>query len=185
MSLLDLDHWQEIFQTLRRNKLRTFLTACGVFWGVFMLLVMLGMARGLEKAVESGLQGVRLQHRVRVGAADRQALRRAAAGAAGAVHARRPAGGARGWRGWSWRSAATSSAGASAGGAASRRGEKTGNFGVTAEEPDYLRLEPLEMRKGRFINPVDLAEGRKVAVIGPRVVETLFTPDEDPIGQTS
>ena len=52
MSLFELDHFHEILQTLRRNRLRTFLTACGVFWGVFMLVVMLGFGRGLEKAVE-------------------------------------------------------------------------------------------------------------------------------------
>jgi putative ABC transport system permease protein len=182
MSLLDLDHWQEIFQTLRRNKLRTFLTACGVFWGVFMLLVMLGMARGLEKAVEADFKvfafntvfvwgqqtgkpfaGRQPGRQVQFTLDDLQAARRVE-GVELAL-SRNFFGGRFGGRG-----------GVS-------RGEKTGNFGVTAEEPDYLRLEPLEIRKGRFINPVDLAEGRKVAVIGPRVVETLFTPEEDPIGQ--
>src|SRR3954447_14522633 len=49
--LLDFDHWQEVFQTLRRNRLRTILTACGVFWGVCMLVIMLGFGRGLERAV--------------------------------------------------------------------------------------------------------------------------------------
>ena len=51
MALFELDHLNEILQTLRRNRLRTFLTACGIFWGVFMLVVMLGFGRGLENAV--------------------------------------------------------------------------------------------------------------------------------------
>src|SRR6185436_9870438 len=55
MALFELDHFHEVLQTLRRNRLRTFLTACGIFWGVFMLVVMLGFGRGLEKAVEEDI----------------------------------------------------------------------------------------------------------------------------------
>ena len=55
MAVFELDHLHEILQTLRRNRLRTFLTACGIFWGVFMLVVMLGFGRGLEKAVEEDM----------------------------------------------------------------------------------------------------------------------------------
>jgi putative ABC transport system permease protein len=182
MSLFDLDHWHEIFQTLRRNKLRTFLTACGVFWGVFMLLVMLGFARGMETAIEEDFKlfafntvfvwgqqtgkpyaGRQPGRRVQLTLDDLQAIRQI--DGVDVALSRNFFGGL-GGRG------------------VVSRGGKAGNFGVTAEEPDYLRLEALEVRRGRFLNPVDISEARKVAVIGPRVRDTLFTPGEDPIGQT-
>src|ERR1041385_4642272 len=49
--MLGLHHWSETFQSLRRHKLRTVLTAFGVFWGVMLLVVLLGAGRGLENGV--------------------------------------------------------------------------------------------------------------------------------------
>lgn len=55
--LLDIDNWKEIGATLARNKTRTFLTAFGIFWGVFMLAVLMGGARGAEDLLRRNFAG--------------------------------------------------------------------------------------------------------------------------------
>jgi putative ABC transport system permease protein len=179
--LLDFDAWQEIWSTLRKNRLRAALTACGVFWGMFMLMVLLGLGAGLERGVVRSLGGMAL-HSVYVWSQrtsipfkglqpgryvkftnrDIDAIARLRG--VDYVAPRLQLGG--------WRD-----------GANVTRGAKTGNFSVVGDVPDLPKVEPLRLVRGRFFNQLDMTEQRKVAVIGEVVAKELFLPDEDALGQ--
>lgn len=179
--MFDLDSWQEIWATLRKNKLRAVLTACGVFWGMFMLMVLLGLGAGLQRGVVKSLGGMSLNsvyvwsqrtsmpykglqpgRYVKFTNQDIASIARVSG--VDYVAPRVQLGG--------WRD-----------GQNITRGAKTGNFNVTGDVPDFPKVEPLVLQRGRFVNPRDMAEQRKVAVIGELVTQQLFEPDEDPLGQ--
>jgi putative ABC transport system permease protein len=63
------------------------------------------------------------------------------------------------------------------------RKDKTESFSLSGEMPEYMRLENLNLTRGRFLDPMDVAERRKVVVIGDRVREAMFSANEDPIGE--
>ena len=52
-----IDIWQEIYSTIKRNKLRTFLTGFAVAWGIFMLIVLLGAGNGVIHTFEQSASG--------------------------------------------------------------------------------------------------------------------------------
>ena len=54
---IDLDSYREILDTLTRNKSRSFLTGFGVFWGVFMLVALIGGGQGLKEMLEKNFEG--------------------------------------------------------------------------------------------------------------------------------
>ncbi|MEM9556716.1 MAG: ABC transporter permease [Acidobacteriota bacterium] len=179
--MLDFDRWQEIAQTLTRNKLRTALTAFGVFWGIFMLMAMLGAGRGLEKGTRASFAGTATNsfflwaeatskpyrglpsgRDLRMTVDDAAALRLRLTDAE-VVAPRVQIGGHRG------------------GATVSRNGE-VGSFSVMGDYPEIARIQSLRVERGRFLNAIDLEQARKVAIIGERVRNELFEPDEEPLG---
>src|SRR5262245_30819525 len=180
--MFDLDHWREIYDVLSTNKLRTFLTAFGVFWGLFMLMVMLGSGNGLENGVKKDFsesatnsffvwgnvtskpyRGLRVGRPVVLTNEDTAAIRAQVPDAV-VVAPRQQLGGYRS-------------------GNNVTRGTKAGSFNVMGDTPDIRRVQSMRLAGGRFLNELDLRERRKVAVIGSRVVELLFEPQEDPVGE--
>jgi putative ABC transport system permease protein len=181
LFLVDPDAWYEIWTTLRQNKLRAFLTACGVFWGIFMLVVMLGLGNGLRantindmgglliptvyvwsRRTTMAYAGFRPGRSVQLNNADIAAI--AAVPGVDEVEPRIRLG--------EWR-----------GGVNVSSGNKTSNFAVLGDTPAYLRVEPVSLPRGRFINQLDMQEQRKVAVIGEQVRHYFFGDDADAIGR--
>lgn len=180
--MFDLDRWQEIMSALKKNKLRTFFTAFGVFWGILMLIIMLGSGTGLKNGVTSDFgdfatnsvfmwtrpttvpyKGLPRGRNYNFRNDDIDALRREIPEIE--YLAPRTQGG--GFRG----------------GNNVVRGTKSGAFSVMGDYPEWNLIDPVNIENGRFINNADLREKRKVAVIGNKVYEVLFKPGEEAIGQ--
>lgn len=181
--MFDRDRWQEIFHTLKKNKLRTFMTAFGVFWGIFMLIIMLGSGAGLENGVNSGMgkfatnsffvwtnrttipyKGFPRGRRFWFKNDDIQALRDNIP----EIEYLAPR-----MQGWSSGDGTNNTI----------RNYKTGAFTIFGDYPEWNKIDPMDFPEGRFINKIDIENKRKVAVIGTRVREILFEPDENPIGE--
>jgi putative ABC transport system permease protein len=177
---MNLDTWQEILATLRRNRLRTLLTALGVFWGIFMLLLMLGFGNGLRAGIERQMSdrapnaifvfagraslpydGLPPGRRIQLTNDDVPAI----ASVPGVEHVA-PRNSLGGWRG----------------GITVVRGSRTGSYSVMGDYPVLRYIEPVTIARGRFINDLDVRDRRKVAVIGEQVLTELFGRDADPIG---
>jgi len=180
--MFDRDRWYEIYSTLRSNKLRTFMTAFGVFWGILMLIIMMGSGNGLRNAVFDGFQdfatnsafiwtrqtsipykGLPRGRQWLFNNEDMKALRESLPEIGYLAPRLQP------WSGTGDNNVV--------------RGIKTANFDIFGDYPDYFRIDPVTMLAGREINDIDINENRKVAVIGNQVRDEMFEKNEDPIGQ--
>ena len=180
--MIDVEKWQEIFNTLSRHKLRTALTAFGVFWGIFMLTVLLGAGKGLENGVAIGFprvsniiwlwsqgstqipyEGMPIGRFVRFEPADVEAILKDVP-SVGMVQGQNNVG--------VWGGSPPYTVHKSKNGAFSVQG---GFAGVEA-------INSMKLVDGRFFNELDVRERRKVALIGQRVRDQLFVAGERVIG---
>ncbi|MEI7895732.1 MAG: ABC transporter permease [bacterium] len=180
--MFDLDRWQEIYHVLRKNRLRTFLTAFGVFWGIFMLVIMLGSGNGLQRGVTQNF-GDMATNSVFIWTQQTTI----------------PYKGFPRGRNFNFDNDDVVAMSHSipeikylapriqAGGYMQTnnviRGLKSGIFNIMGDYPAFNKIDPLNFIQGRFINDLDIKDKRKVAVVGTKVVEFLFTRDEQPINQ--
>jgi len=175
--MFDLDKWQEIFATIRKNKLRTALTAFAVAWGVFMLVILLGASTGLENGVVNSFsddainsiwvysgrtsmayKGLKPGRDIQFKTEDFENVRDLIEGVEYATA-----------RYMVWNAEVT-------------YGDEFSTYPLRAVNPDHQYLENTIIKKGRFLNPDDLANLRKVAVIGKDIVDDLFG-ETDAIGE--
>lgn len=182
--MFDFDSWHEIFHTIRQNKLRTGLTAFGVFWGIFMLILLLGAGKGMQNGVEKGFssdvrdsiwissrttalpyKGLPAQRKIQFVEADIEALKREIPGL-NLASAENPLGT------FQDRTITITY---------KNRSSVYSVFGVADHYFEIKKYQ--EYRDGRRLNTFDEEERRKVAVIGTIVAESLFPNGEDPIGE--
>ena len=180
--MFEKDNWHEIYVVLSKNKIRTALTAFGVFWGIFMLLVMMGAGSGLQHGVMDNFsdratnsmflwtqrttipyKGFPQGRRYNFNNDDTQAMLNNIP----EIKYIAPRGQLGGYRG----------------GNNVIRGLKSGAFSVNGDVPDFFKINPFKIIEGRLINENDITDLRKVAAIGKRVFDVLFEPNENPIGK--
>ncbi len=178
--MFDLDRWQEIWITITHNKSRSALTAFGVFWGMLMLVLMVGAGNALEKGIFSQINGFATNSCFFE--SQRTTL---------------PYQGFRKGRRWNMTNSDIPvirenvkelqhlSPMLFSGGNDRNvvRGDKSGSYRVKGCYPEYDLIEKSKMIYGRYINDIDIAQRRKVCIIGERVYEVLFQKGEDPTGK--
>ena len=176
--MIDVDKWQEIFTSIGKHPTRTVLTAFGVAWGIFMLVLLLGAGQGLQNGIDYQFEGDAMNSiwinpgRTSVPHNGMKEGRRIVMDnddydyildqfkeveqMSGKYFLR--------------------------GNKVAVYGDKALSFSVQGVHVDGQVVESLEITKGRFINKVDLDQTRKVAVIGGYVQRDLFD-GKDPVGE--
>ena len=177
--MFDLDKWQEIFATIRKNKLRTFLTGFSVAWGIFMLIVLLGSGNGLQNGVEyqfksdavntiwlhpgsttMAFKGMKPGRQINFTNEDYNFVKENIPGIE-EISARY----------YFWENRIISYK------------KQFGSFDLICVHPDMQVIEKIVIDQGRMLNQIDLLRNRKVVIIGLPVKEALFKNGENPLGE--
>lgn len=170
--MFDIDKWQEIFATIKKNKMRTFLTGFSVAWGIFMLMILLGAGNGLSNGVANNFmndavnamwiwqgkttlpyQGMKTGRNIMFYNQDQEIVQK--------VHG-----------------VGVSSGRYFMGNTRYSFGKESGEYTTITCQPHLRDVENLQIEKGRFINEIDIQQNRKVVVIGADIKAALFKDNE-------
>ncbi|MBD3582395.1 ABC transporter permease [Flavobacterium selenitireducens] len=179
--MFDRDKWGEILQALSANPVRTALTAFGVFWGIFILVILLAAGKGLENGVKKGFSGIATNTMFMWTQVTSKPYKGLPIGRqfnfknddVPALKANFPD---------LLYVSPRNQLGGYQGGNNVIRGDKTGAFGVYGDYPELTQQESMDIIKGRFVNHGDIDAKRKVAVIGQGVINLMYKPGEEVIG---
>ncbi len=174
--MFDIDKWQEIFDTISKNKLRTLLTGFSVAWGIFMLVVLLGSGYGLENGVKREFEGDATNYITINSGVTSKPYKGMKAGRR-IVFKNEDYDNLSNLENVDHTSTRTR---LSQNNLLSYKSEY-GNFDIFAISPEYKYVESLEMINGRFLNKNDMDEYRKVVALGRLVYEALFKDGEDAV----
>ena len=175
---IDLDSYREILDTLTRNKSRSFLTGFGVFWGVFMLVALIGGGQGLKEMLNQNFAGFATNSAMVWSQPTSKAYK-----------------GFRKGRYWTMEYKDVERIKSSvpeldvvtpllfSNGGTAYFGDKKASVGVNGAMPDYQLVNSPKIFYGRYINEADLREHRKVCVIGKKTYKELFPGGGDPCGK--
>ena len=178
MLLFDIDRHREILDTITRNKSRSLLTGFGVFWGIFMLVTLLGGGNGLRELLSSNFDGF----------ATNSAM-------IWAQPTTKPCNGLRKGRLWSMNyndvvRLKQHVAGLeevqpmiSEWGRTATYGEKKSSVTMKGLLAGYQNVEQPKLKYGRFLNDMDIKQNRKVCVIGKNIYKELFPGGGNPCGK--
>ena len=180
-KLFDKDRWGEILEALNANKVRTFITAFGVAWGIFILVILLALTNGLKNGVmvdfgdfatnsmfmwtqrtSKPYKGMPKSRWFSYKMDDVVAIKSQIPNLK-YVSPRNQLGGFRGSNNVI-------------------RGTKTGAFEIYGDYPEYIKQQPMDIIEGRFISYSDINSKRKVCVIGTDVIKGLYDKDEEILG---
>ncbi len=180
MKFFDIDSFQEIWATIARNKFRSIATGFGVFWGLFMLILLLAIGNKIQQGLMGQIgdiamnsvffqpnrtsepyMGYRKGRYWEFDNRDLELIRQKAR----SVDQIAPV-----LMQWS-------------GDKNTVRGLKSGSYTGMGVYPAQFKIEAIRLVEGRMLNEVDLDENRKVCVIGKTIYETLFEPGEEAEGQ--
>lgn len=174
--MFDIDKWQEIFATIKKNKMRTFLTGFSVAWGIFMLMILLGAGNGLSNGVKQNFmndavnamwlwsgrttipyQGMKEGRQINFTNADYEIIKELP--------------GSEYISGRYFLNGNTFS-----------YGGEYGSYTAITCHPDLKDVESIQMVEGRFVNYIDIKETRKTVVLGTDIYDALFK-GENAIGE--